>query len=167
MTKQIFTIQVSRAIVTEIEADSYFQACEDIGESIGNGDLTQSILQAESIFECLDQRDVVDPEPKWTVEEILSWNIAVEAIGDLKNDFGSDRYYLLRNRNGDAFTPEMAEAFMLPLVYKEGSGAGLPFCHVVNAVQSKNSDSSCLVTVEYRLDIWHSPKTLDISHSAV
>ena len=153
-----FTVQAVRTVVETVQAESFLQACVMLNE---DSNITDSFAKAESNFSQISQENTETEEDdgeyddfalQWPMEEMVAWDMSIDPIGSIDNESGEDAYYLVWRIDG-ALTPAMAEAYMLPRVFRECGGPGQPFCNVVRAVQTKYSDSKCIVTVEYRRDI--------------
>lgn len=99
-----------------------------------------------------------DMEPETVCESddcpIREVEIHMETVGniDLPNGRGTDGVVLLTCRNAE-LTPEQAEQWLLPQVYREGGAPGGYYCHAVSAVQYPGSTIACLAIVHHRYDV--------------
>jgi hypothetical protein len=86
-------------------------------------------------------------------DEDHEFDIKIETIGTISHGVdGSDQYVLL-TRWGDDLTPEDAEDWLLPQVYREThQAAGGYFCHRVTTMQGKSS-GKVIAIVHHRYDV--------------
>ena len=86
-------------------------------------------------------------------DEDHEFDIKIETIGTISHGVdGSDQYVLL-TRWGDDLTPEDAEDWLLPQVYKDThQEAGGYFCHRVTTMQGESS-GKVIAIVHHRYDV--------------
>ena len=86
-------------------------------------------------------------------DEDHEFDIKIETIGTISHGVdGSDQYVLL-TRWGDDLTPEDAEDWLLPQVYKDThQAAGGYFCHRVTTMQGESS-GKVIAIVHHRYDV--------------
>jgi hypothetical protein len=86
-------------------------------------------------------------------DEDHEFDIKIETIGAISHGVdGSDQYVLL-TRWGDDLTPEDAEDWLLPQVYKDThQAAGGYFCHRVTTMQGESS-GKVIAIVHHRYDV--------------
>ena len=86
-------------------------------------------------------------------DEDHEFDIKIETIGTISHGAdGSDQYVLL-TRWGDDLTPEDAEDWLLPQVYREThQAAGGYFCHRVTTMQGESS-GKVIAIVHHRYDV--------------
>ena len=86
-------------------------------------------------------------------DEDHEFDIKIETIGTISHGVdGSDQYVLL-TRWGDDLTPEDAEDWLLPQVYREThQAAGGYFCHRVTTMQGESS-GKVIAIVHHRYDV--------------
>ena len=100
-------------------------------------------------------RDLDEETPNCVSDDCprLEVEIDMEVIGkiDLPNCRGTEGVVLLTCRN-EELTPDMAEQWLLPRVYRDTNRPGGYFCHSVSAVQYPGSTIACLAIVHHRFD---------------
>ena len=86
-------------------------------------------------------------------DEDHEFDIKIETIGTISHGVdGSDQYVLL-TRWGDDLTPEDAEDWLLPQVYREThQAAGGYFCHRITTMQGESS-GKVIAIVHHRYDV--------------
>lgn len=86
-------------------------------------------------------------------DEDHEFDIKIETIGTISHGVdGSDQYVLL-TRWGDDLTPEDAEDWLLPQVYKDThQEAGGYFCHRITTMQGESS-GKVIAIVHHRYDV--------------
>ena len=86
-------------------------------------------------------------------DEDHEFDIKIETIGTISHGVdGSDQYVLL-TRWGDDLTPEDAEDWLLPQVYKDThQAAGGYFCHRITTMQGESS-GKVIAIVHHRYDV--------------
>jgi hypothetical protein len=86
-------------------------------------------------------------------DEDHEFDIKIETIGAISHGVdGSDQYVLL-TRWGDDLTPEDAEDWLLPQVYRDThQAAGGYFCHRVTTMQGESS-GKVIAIVHHRYDV--------------
>jgi hypothetical protein len=79
-------------------------------------------------------------------------DLTITQIGKTDADSGYDEFLLIENKE-DALTPDQAEAWLLPQVYRDSYRAGGYFCHYVSGSQYPYSDNKVIAIVHHRYDI--------------
>jgi heme-degrading monooxygenase HmoA len=80
------------------------------------------------------------------------FDIAIETIGHIKRPDGRDEYVLL-TRWVDDFTPQDAEDWLLPLVYKDThQEAEGYFCHRVTTTQGESANK-VIAIIHHQYDV--------------
>lgn len=76
------------------------------------------------------------------------------ALGQVDSEVsGWDSYFLVNRTDKEALSVEQATAYLLPLVYREGTGPGALYCHTVRGTPSPMAVSEVICVVERRYDI--------------
>lgn len=100
---------------------------------------------------------LISPAPVDEVpdEELINndFGIIIQSLGPIDNETGKDQYFLLTRKDGENLTPEFAERWLHPRVYKECKGPGTWFCDRVTAMQKGHTLTQCICVVEHRRDI--------------
>jgi heme-degrading monooxygenase HmoA len=80
------------------------------------------------------------------------FDIAIETIGAISQDNGRDEYVLL-TRWADDLTPDDAEDWLLPRVYKDThQEAGGYYCHRVTTTQGESANK-VIAIIHHRYDV--------------
>lgn len=79
-------------------------------------------------------------------------NLTVESIGEIGLPDGRDQYVLVINKDDD-LTPEQAQQWLRPKVYRDTNQAGGYYCHTVLAIQAQNTTNKVICTIEHRYDV--------------
>ncbi len=80
------------------------------------------------------------------------FDILSESIGSIARGAGGSDQYVLLTRWVDDFTPQDAEDWLLPQVYKDTHQAGGYFCHSVTTMQGESSNK-VIAIVHHRYDV--------------
>ena len=81
------------------------------------------------------------------------FDILSESIGSIPRGAGGSDQYVLLTRWVDDFTPQDAEDWLLPQVYKDThQAAGSYFCHSVTTMQGESSNK-VIAIVHHRYDV--------------
>ena len=80
--------------------------------------------------------------------------INIEKVGYVSLDYcgGRDEMVAL-TRDDDDLTPEQAEQWLLPKVYRDTNTPGGYFCHSLTAMQHPFAKNRCFVLIHHRLDV--------------
>lgn len=79
--------------------------------------------------------------------------IKMTRIGDISADDGTDSYVLLERKDDNSLTPEEAETWLLPRVYRNTDTPGAYYCTSVRATPSPMSGGKVICIVEHRYNI--------------
>ena len=79
--------------------------------------------------------------------------IEIQKIGRLNESHGSTDEYVLMTRKDDDLTPDQAHDYLLPLVYREGRGAGSYFCHRVTILEKPYSTNEVVAIIHHSYDV--------------